>query len=91
MTRPCALRWRPYLDKAGVNLVVSGHTHSYRHNAPSADCPWTQIVGGGCPPGPHKSGYATVVEGFVDNGNLRIRVHDVSNGGLKLDEKIIHT
>ena len=88
MTRPCALRWRPYLDKAGVNLVVSGHTHSYRHYAPSADCPWTQIVGGGCPPGPHKSGYATVVEGFVDNGNLRIRVHDVSNGRVKLDETI---
>ena len=88
MTRPCALRWRPYLDNVGVNLVVSGHTHSYRHYAPSADCPWTQIVGGGCPPGPHESGYATVVEGFVDNGNLRIRVHDVSNGVLKLDEKI---
>ena len=88
MTRPCALRWRPYLDNVGVNLVVSGHTHSYRHYAPSADCPWTQIVGGGCPPGPHESGYATVVEGFVDNGNLRIRVHDVSNGRLKLDEKI---
>ena len=39
MTRPCALRWRPLLEKAGVNLVVSGHTHRFRHYAPDAERP----------------------------------------------------
>ena len=88
MTRPCALRWRPLLEKAGVNLVVSGHTHRFRHYAPDAERSWTQIVGGGCPAGPHKSGFATVTEGFVEDGCLRVRVHDVSNGRIVLDEAI---
>ena len=88
MTRPCALRWRPLLEKAGVNLVVSGHTHRFRHYAPDAERSWTQIVGGGCPAGPHKTGFATVLEGFVENGRLRIRVHDVSNGRIALDEVV---
>jgi len=47
-----------------------------------------QIVGGGCPTGPHKKGFATVLEGRVENGALRIIVHDVSNGRIALDEKI---
>ena len=77
MTRPCALRWRPYLDKAGVSLVVSGHTHSYHHYAPSADFPWTQIVGGGCDANPkNKRGFPSVVEGRVIEGRLVIRVHN---------------
>ena len=88
MTRPCALRWRPYLDRAGVSLVVSGHTHRFRHYALDAERSWTQIVGGGCPAGPHKSGFATVTEGFVEDGCLRVRVHDVSNGRIVLDEAI---
>lgn len=87
-SRPCATRWRPFLEKAGVNLVVSGHTHRFRHYAPDAERSWTQIVGGGCPAGPHKSGFATVLEGRVENGALRIIVHDVSNGRIALDEKI---
>ena len=88
MTRPCALRWRPLLEKAGVSLVVSGHTHRYIHYAPDADRPWAQIVGGGCPAGPRKGGFATVVEGRVENGALHIVVHDVSNGRIALDERM---
>lgn len=88
MTRPCALRWRPLLEKAGVNLVVGGHRHVFHCDAPDAERSWMQIVGGGCPTGPHKKGFATVLEGRVENGALRIIVHDVSNGRIALDEKI---
>lgn len=87
-SRPCATRWRPLLEKAGVNLVVAGHRHVYHRDAPDAERSWTQIVGGGCPAGPHPNGFATVTEGFVEDGRLRVRVHDVSNGRIVLDEAI---
>ena len=87
-SRPCATRWRPLLEKAGVNLVVAGHRHRFSYTTPDADCPWTQIVGGGCPTRPHKNGFATVVEGREENGTLHLVVHDVSNGKIALDEKI---
>jgi len=87
-SRPCATRWRPLLEKAGVNLVVGGHRHVFHCDAPDAERSWMQIVGGGCPTGPHKKGFATVLEGRVENGALRIIVHDVSNGRIALDEKI---
>lgn len=87
-SRPCATRWRSLLEKAGVNLVVGGHRHVFHCDAPDAERSWMQIVGGGCPTGPHKKGFATVLEGRVENGALRIIVHDVSNGRIALDEKI---
>ena len=83
MTRPCALRWRPLLEKAGVNLVVSGHTHRYVEYAPSADCPWMQIVGGGCSVRPgHKTDFPSVVEGRVDAGRLVVRVHNCTENTI---------
>ena len=87
-SRPCVTRWRPLLEKAGVNLVVAGHRHVYHRDAPDAERSWTQIVVGGCPAGPHPKGFATVTEGFVEDGRLRVRVHDVSNGRIVLDEAI---
>ena len=77
MTRPCALRWRPFLDKAGVNLVVSGHTHRYISYEPTADCPWMQIVGGGCEIKPgSKRNFPSVVEGRCEGGKLVVKVHN---------------
>lgn len=82
-SRPCGMRWRPLLVKAGVNLVVSGHTHRFARYAPFADCPWTQIIGGGCNVGPAvKRGFPTVIEGRVEDGRLRIRVHNCADGKI---------
>ena len=82
-SRPCGMRWRPLLVKAGVDLVVSGHTHRFAYYAPSADYPWTQIVGGGCNANPAvMPGFPTVVEGRVENGRLCMRVHNCVNGKI---------
>ncbi|MBO4287114.1 MAG: metallophosphoesterase [Kiritimatiellae bacterium] len=84
MTRPCAFRWRPLLEKAGIHLVVSGHTHRYVHYAPDVERAWSQIVGGGCAVHPgHETAFPSVVEGFVKGGSLVVRVHNCT------DDKIV--
>lgn len=88
-SRPCAMRWRPLLEKAGINLVVSGHTHKFTHYAPSADCPWTQIIGGGCSANPKAaSGFPTVIEGRIEDGRLRIRAHNCINGKIVYEQAL---
>lgn len=79
--RTCAGLWGPSLAKAGVQLVVTGHQHRFRYDAPTGNRPWAQIVGGG----PHfdksrKAQFPTVVEGRVVDGKLRVTVHDVLHG-----------
>ena len=87
-SRPCGMRWRPLLVKAGVDLVVSGHTHRFAHCAPFADCPWPQIIGGGCNADPAvKRGFPTVVEGRVKNGRLCMRVHNCVNGKIVCEKE----
>ena len=92
--RTCANLWGPSFRKAGVQLVVTAHQHCFRYDAPTADRPWAQIVGGGPELGcrarrkddgtfenvamPEK--FPTVVEGRVEGGRLVVRVHDVLNG-----------
>ena len=42
--------WHPLLAEAGVQVVISGHTHRHRYDAPptpTGDRPWGQLVGGG--------------------------------------------
>ena len=81
------------LEKAGVQLVVCGHKHRFRFDAPMADRPWAQVVGGGPELGvtrgkPDAGRFPTVVEGKVENGRLRLLVHDVFNGRVVLDRVI---
>ena len=45
--RPCARMWTPLLEKAGCQLIITGHQHRYRYDAPTKERPWGQIVGGG--------------------------------------------
>ena len=40
-------RWSPILARAGVQAVISGHTHGFWHDAPTAARPFHQIIGGG--------------------------------------------
>ena len=79
--RTCANLWNPYFKKAGVQLVIAAHQHQFRYDAPTADRPWAQIVGGGPDLDPAKEGrFPTVIEGKVADGNLIVTVHDVLNG-----------
>lgn len=79
--RTCANLWGPSFKKAGVQLVIAAHQHEFRYDAPAADRPWAQIVGGGpnLDPANPKS-FPTVIEGKVADGNLIVMVHDVLNG-----------
>ena len=79
--RTCANLWGPSFKKAGVQLVIAAHQHEFRYDAPAADRPWAQIVGGGpnLDPANPKS-FPTVIEGKVADGNLIVTVHDVLNG-----------
>lgn len=81
-SRECYNLWNPIMEKAGVQLVVAGHKHRYRHDLPSPGRRWHQVVGGG-----HELGYShgkpdagrfpTVIEGAVKNGRLVVTAHDV--------------
>jgi acid phosphatase type 7 len=39
--------WLPQLSAAGFQAIVSGHTHEWRYDKPTAEQPITQVVGGG--------------------------------------------
>ena len=92
-SRECHDLWVPILEKAGVQLVVCGHKHRFRFDAPTADRPWAQVVGGGPELGvsgnrPDEGKFPTVVEGKVENGRLRLVVHDVFNRRVVFDREI---
>jgi hypothetical protein len=70
------------MEKAGVQLVVAGHKHRYRHDLPSPGRRWHQVVGGGHELGfargkPDAGRFPTVIEGAVKNGRLMVTAHDV--------------
>lgn len=69
----CAELWGPILSANRVQLVLAGHCHRFRYDPSAPDRSWAQIVGGG-PANP------TVLEGLVEDGSLRIRVHDPLTG-----------
>ena len=94
--RTCANLWSPYFKKAGVQLVIVAHQHQFRYDAPTADRPWAQIVGGGPELGerhrwskekgleksPDPTKFPTVIEGKVEGGKLVVTVHDVFHGKI---------
>ena len=90
--RTCARMWAPLLETAGCQLVITAHQHRYRYDAPTADRPWAQIVGGGPEMGFTGSGdnrredpgkFPTVIEGLVRRGQLEIRVHNLVTGTIQ--------
>lgn len=83
--RTCANLWGSYFKKAGVQLVIAAHQHKFRYDAPAADRPWAQIVGGGPELGashgkPDAGRFPTVIEGLVAGDKLVVIVHDVFHG-----------
>lgn len=82
--RPCAQMWGPLFEKAGVNLVITGHTHRFRHDPPCEGRTWDHIVCGGCDiwgKGPNRK-FPTVIEGRVEGGRLVVVVHDVTSNRI---------
>ena len=92
-SRECAELWGPILNKAGVQLVVAGHRHRFRCDPPEGARKWTQVVGGGPELGLHRGKpdagkFPTVIEGFVEEGRLRVVVHDVFNKRVVLNKLV---
>ena len=79
--RTCAQLWAPLLEKARCQVVITAHMHAYRYDEPTKDRTWGHLVGGGWDL-KSESGYPTVIEGKVENGKLRIRVHNVASGQI---------
>jgi 3',5'-cyclic AMP phosphodiesterase CpdA len=75
--RTCANLWGPLFARAGVQLVVTAHQHCFRYDAPTAERPWAQIVGGGCELDGPEGRFPTVIEGKVVDGRLVVTVHDL--------------
>lgn len=96
----CYDLWAPILERNGVQLVVAGHRHCYSFLPAFKERPWAMVVGGSPECGlrydwasarmvPSADRFPTVVEGVVVDGKLRLRVHDVFNGRMVLDQDII--
>ena len=93
-SRECNELWGSIIAKAGVQLVVCGHKHCFRYDPPTAKRPWAQVVGGG--PDLGMSGgksdatrFPTVIEGKVEDGKLRLVVHDVLHGRVVFEEAFV--
>jgi len=87
--RGCAKMWSPYFEKAGVQLVIVAHQHQFRYDPPTPGRSWAQIVGGG----PvmklsNEQEYPTVIHGRIENGKLRITVHNVRDAKVVFDSFI---
>ena len=82
--RTCARLWTPLLEKAKCQLVITAHQHHYRYYAANKERPWAEIVGGSpdCTPEKPKN-FPTVIEGRVEDGRLRIDVHNILTGEVK--------
>ena len=76
--RPCHNLWSPLFEKHGVQLVVTGHKHKFRFDAPAASRSWAHVVGGsGCELKPDRE--LTVLEGKVADGQMRLIAHNLTS------------
>ena len=80
--KSCAELWGPLFKRHGVQLLIAAHQHEYRYDAPAADRPWAQIVGGSPTLDEKRGRFATVIEGKVEAGALKIAVHDLHHGRI---------
>jgi predicted phosphodiesterase len=69
--------WHPLLAEAGAQLLISGHMHHFRYDAPSADRPYGQIVGGG-----PQLERATLIRGRADGSQLEVVASDMKQKEL---------
>ena len=92
--RPCSEMWTPLLEKAGCQIIITGHQHRYRYDAPTAKRSWGQIVGGGPEMGyegkgakrrPDAGKFPTVIEGKVERGKMHIISYNLMSGEVMDD------
>lgn len=76
-SKVCRDAWLPLLEKAGVKLVISGHTHDFAWLPAGADRPLGQLIGGA--PAPR---FATIIEGAATKERLTITMR-------KIDGKVL--
>jgi len=70
-------KWEELLVSAGVQLIISGHTHDWAWFAPDQNRKWAQLVGGG--PRPQA---ATTIVGRADQKRLEIVVKNLKGDVL---------
>ncbi len=75
----CREAWLPLLEKGGVQLIVSGHTHDAAWLPAGDGRSINQMVGGG----PKPSG-ATVIEGRGDHRQLVLTMRDLEGKPLEV-------
>ncbi len=78
--RTCAKLWTPLLEKAGCQLIIAAHEHRIRYDAPTADRKWAQLVGGGSRVTDSDTSFPSVIQGFVENKELKIALHNACTG-----------
>jgi acid phosphatase type 7 len=64
---PCREAWSPILQKAGVHVVISGHTHDFVWMPAKEGQPLNQLIGGGPVPK-----YATIIHGSATRERLQL-------------------
>ncbi|MCC9605575.1 metallophosphoesterase [Blastopirellula sp. JC732] len=69
--------WHPHLAKAGAQLLICGHTHRFRYDAPTDERAYGQMVGGG----PSLSG-GTIIRGRADSKELKITATSLDGKSL---------
>lgn len=74
--RTCFKLWGPLLEKAGCQLVITGHQHKFRYEAPCFDHNWAEIIGGGTEMKGDKSEteYPTLIDVKSSGGKLKVHV-----------------
>jgi acid phosphatase type 7 len=72
-------KWHDLLVRAGVQLVISGHTHRPAYFPPSESRPYGQLIGGG--PQPER---ATCITGIADENELNVTMSDLDGNALEL-------
>jgi hypothetical protein len=74
----CRRLWVPTLKEAGVQLVISGHTHAFAWLPAGEDQPIAQLIGGG--PQPRQ---ATFIQGSATRDTLAVTMSRLDGSVLE--------
>lgn len=80
--RTCLNLWGPLLEKAGCQLVITGHQHVFRFEPACFNHGWDEIIGGG----PHMKGekaeteFPTLIDVKSSGEQLKVKVFNMVNG-----------
>ena len=74
--RPMARMCDPFMEDAGVQLVIAAHEHAFRYDPATGNRCWAQVVGGG----PELEQNTTIMVGEATAEKLTLRVEKVADG-----------